>query len=178
MTAIASCSRQGRSPAHISSTTQPTLQMSTFALYPRLVVLTTSGAIQKTVPCIAVSTFCSLTLSVLLEIPKSEILQIPLCSTRMLSAFRSWFNLARQRRTFLERMEKVTHSVKDTLGMEIFQATENLRGEGLGNIIVEPAILPQATPNGATRNILQETITQPVRQPTPKREKGNTRLTC
>lgn len=45
MMAIISSPCQGRSPQNISKTTQPNDQMSTFALYPRPWLCTTSGAI-------------------------------------------------------------------------------------------------------------------------------------
>ena len=84
-----SSSGQGRLPAHISNTTHPTLHMSTLELYPFPFWLPiTSGAIQNTVPCIAV--YAAWSSSARFEIPKSEILQMPVFSTRILSDLRSW----------------------------------------------------------------------------------------
>jgi len=88
MTATTSSPFHGRIPAHISSTTHPTLQISILELYPFFCVLITSGAIQKTVPCMAVKAPPSLS-SVLFEIPKSEILHTPDISNKILSAFKS-----------------------------------------------------------------------------------------
>ena len=85
----------GRLPVHISTATQPTLQMSTFASYPWPSGAKTSGAIQYTVPFIIVYArpprYKS---SAFLLMPKSEILQTPSSSTKMLSAFRSCSKLS------------------------------------------------------------------------------------
>lgn len=89
ITATISSPIHGLMPAHISNTTQPTLQISILKLYPFFWVLITSGAIQNTVPCIAVKAPPCKS-SVRFEIPKSEILHVPDISTRMLSAFKSW----------------------------------------------------------------------------------------
>lgn len=89
MTATISWPIHGLFPAHISSTTHPTLQISILKVYPFFWVLITSGAIQNTVPCMAVKAPPASS-SVLFEIPKSDILQIPDVSTRILSALRSW----------------------------------------------------------------------------------------
>ena len=79
-------------PVHISNITQPTkLQMSILELYPFFLLLMTSGAIQKTDPCIELWALTTILMSsVRFEIPKLVILQSPnSSSTRMLSAFRS-----------------------------------------------------------------------------------------
>jgi len=64
--------------------------MSILELYPFFLPLMTSGAIQKTDPCMEVWAPSMLMSSVRFEIPKSVILQSPSSSTRMLSAFKSW----------------------------------------------------------------------------------------
>ena len=87
-TATAFCPFHGLSPVHISNTTQPTLQISILELYP-ILLATTSGAIQKTLPCIGVWALIMLMSSIFFEIPKSEILHSPNSSTKMLSVFKS-----------------------------------------------------------------------------------------
>lgn len=94
MTAMPSFLGQGRLPAHIWCVTHPKLQISTFPLYPSRSALrsdfTTSGAHQKIEPCKDVCSLFRYTSSTRLERPKSEILQIPLGSTKMLSGFISY----------------------------------------------------------------------------------------
>ena len=85
---MVSCPFHGLSPVHISNTTQPTLQISILELYP-ILLLATSGAIQKTFPCIGVWALIMLMSSIFFEIPKSEILHSPNPSTKMLSVFKS-----------------------------------------------------------------------------------------
>lgn len=80
---------QGRFPVHISRTTHPVLHMSTLTSYPCFLLSNVSGAIQKTVPFIPVKARPRLIVSTFLDIPKSDILQIPPGSRRMLSAFKS-----------------------------------------------------------------------------------------
>lgn len=84
----------------------------------------TSGAIQKTVPCIAVDAI-PFRSSVRFEIPKSEILQIPVFSTKMLSAFKSYAETMRHEEMF----EDQAYSVYNVLGVKVFQAFKNLSGE-------------------------------------------------
>ena len=50
-----------------------------------------------------------------------------------------------------------TYSVQDAFRVKIFQSTENLTSERFRNFFIELAMLPQATSDGATRNVLQET---------------------
>lgn len=87
MTATASSSTQGLSPDHISSTTQPALQMSTLVSYLCPGCLTTSGAIQKIDPCMVVEDSAAPsgpTSSVVLrESAKPESLHRPDASIRM-----------------------------------------------------------------------------------------------
>ena len=116
-TATASCPLHGLSPVHISNTTQPTLQMSILELYPFFLLLMTSGAIQKTDPCIEVCAPIMLMSSVRFEIPKSVILQSPNSSTRMLSAFRSWGRCHVSVQSGI--IKEMVYPMNDSLGMEV-----------------------------------------------------------
>ena len=60
-----------------------------------------------------------LTSSVRFEIPKSEILQMPDVSTRILSALRSCRSRGEHQVRGTER--KVTYSVQNTLGVEVLE---------------------------------------------------------
>ena len=75
------------------------------------------------------------------EIPKSEILQIPEGSTRILSAFRSW-NFTLDGKVKKERIS--THSMNDTVVVEVFKALQYLTGEGTGNLVLELAVFTKA----------------------------------
>ena len=155
-TATASCPLHGRSPVHISNTTQPTLQMSILELYPFFWLLMTSGAIQNTDPCIEVWAPIMLMSSVLFEIPKSVILQCPNSSTRMLSAFRSWNDghVSVQR----EDIRGTKYSVDDPLGMEVLETFKDLRSEGLRYVLIESTVFSQDAGNRTTRNVFKEAI--------------------
>lgn len=98
----------------------------------------TSGAIQNIVPCIAVEAPKPPMSSVLLEIPKSDILQIPDVSTKILSALRSCraYQIGSYNGTAID-----TYSMQDAFGMEIFQAGEYLFGKRLGDLFVKFTVL-------------------------------------
>lgn len=46
--------------------------------------------------------------------------------------------------------------MKNSFGVEVLQAVENLGGEGLGDLLTELAMLPDTAADGATRNVFQE----------------------
>jgi hypothetical protein len=143
----------GRSPVHISRTIHPTLQMSTLTSYPFPLDSKISGAIQKIVPFMVVNARARLIFSTFFEIPKSEILHIPVVSTSILSALRSCVKKSKHGWRNGQR-EQTSYAMQYTFGMEIFQSHENLTRKRFCNSLVKPAVIFQATRYGPSRNIL------------------------
>ena len=76
--------------------------------------------------------------SILPAKPKSEILQIPFFSTRILSPFKFYGTISYASGKFLLTQ---TYSVQDSLRMEVLKTTEDLAGEKLGDILAGLAVL-------------------------------------
>src|ERR1700733_5988362 len=118
----------------------------------------TSGAIQNTVPCIAVDAPKPSILSVRLAIPKSDILQIPVVSTKILSALRSYEQCNTSVLETLLEGRRDAYSMKNTLRVEILQTREDLFCERLRDFFIKFAVLLQTTAYGATWNVFQEAV--------------------
>jgi hypothetical protein len=55
------------------------------------------------------------------------------------------------------RRKKWANPVENSLGVEVFQPSKDLRGEGFGNLFVKLPMLQETATNGTTGNIFQET---------------------
>ena len=90
-----------------------------------------------------------------LEIPKSEILQIPLGSTRMLSAFTSYESLASVFTTRKVHL-KGTYSVNDLVVMQVRKTIDHHARKRLDSILGEFPMFAQTASDGSTGHVLEE----------------------